>query len=115
MAIYRVLRRLDRGRGRIIEPGTLTRLEWLRDRPEDVLRLLNVGAVAEVSPPPLAVLDGWQERSKRLAEWDIHDAVQLMEANAELLADQVGVRPRTIRKWQQQAEECLLAERSPRD
>jgi hypothetical protein len=111
MALYRVLKRLGRGKGKIIEPGTLSRLEWLGERPDDIQRLIAVGAVAEVAPPPLAVLPGWELRSEKLVQCDVIHVVHLLEANAELLAEKVGVQPRTIHKWQREAEECLLAPR----
>ena len=77
--MYRVLHRLDVGKGRILWPGSHSRLEWLDE--VGLARLETKGAISRVHAPPLEVLPGWADRALVLANIGIADAEQFLEAN----------------------------------
>ena len=105
---YRVHNKLDRGKGRVIHPGSLTRLVWLK--PDDRQRLVHCGAVTEVAPPPLRILPGWKVRSEKLRTHEITTAIQFLEADNALLQDILNVkREATIKSWKEGLELQLVA------
>jgi len=105
MAVYRVLRSLDRG-SRIIEPGQIIQIDWLS--PENVGRLETVGAVAQVHGPPLVELPGWQLRSERLAGAGITTAVEFLEADSAEVEGRIEAQPGMVDKWKQDVQKWLL-------
>ncbi len=105
---YRVQRKLDRGKGRIVPVGSTTRLAWLT--PDDQQRLVHCGAVTEVAPPPLRILPGWKRRSELLRTHGIQSAIQFLEADNALLQDILNVkREATIESWKKDLELQLVA------
>jgi hypothetical protein len=104
--LYRVLRKLDAGKRGYLEPGSTTRLNWLQ--PDQVTYLVELEAVSEVSPPPLAILPGWHLRGRKLSGVGITDAAQLLEADPQVLAPQLQIRPETILAWQDECRRLLL-------
>ena len=108
MALYRVHNPLDRGKGRTIHTGSLTRLAWLT--PENQQRLADCGAVSMVSPPPLAILPGWKIRAEKLTPHGINDVVEFLEADNAKLQDILDVRKEmTIGTWKYDLEQQLIA------
>jgi hypothetical protein len=98
--MYRVLHRLNVGKGRILHPGSFNRLEWLNER--GVERLTAKGAISRVNPPPLAVLPGWSRRAEKITEvagGEITNAEQFLEADDEKLAEWMKVKPAVIKRW----------------
>ncbi|MDZ4768356.1 MAG: hypothetical protein SGJ24_04445 [Chloroflexota bacterium] len=81
-----------------IATGTLTRLEWLA--PTDIAKLVAVGAAARVVTVPLAVLPGWEKRAMWLSDAPIADGEQLIEADADSVAELIPVSAGEIRAWQ---------------
>ena len=110
MPIYRVLRTLSR-KEKMIDAGTLTRLEWLNE--DGVSRLLAVGAVARIQGPPLSVLPGWKRRSEKLGLLGVASAESFLEAEPGPLAEQLEVKPETITRWQQEVMAWLLPPEMP--
>lgn len=108
MAFWRVLSPLDRGKGRIVHPGSTSRLAWLSE--EDQKRLEHFGAVSMVAPPPLRILPGWVTRAERLEKHGIVDVVQFLEADNALLQDiLVRKREETIIAYKTELEKSLTA------
>jgi hypothetical protein len=108
MAFYRVQNVLDRGKGRQVHPGTLTRLAWLSD--ENRQRLVDCGAVTVASPPPLRILPGWKVRAGKLRKHGIITAVHFLEADNEKLNDILKpAREAVIDKWKEELEKQLSA------
>lgn len=108
MAFYRVHTPLNRGKGRTIHPGSLTRLEWLTE--ENQQRLVNCGAVTVASPPPLRILPGWKTRAEKLRTHGIVTAVHFLEADNALIREILAVkREATIEKWKTELEKQLRA------
>jgi hypothetical protein len=111
--LYRVLRALDAGSKRGIiqaadEHGrqVITDLEWLNRKQRKAL--VNCGAVAPVAPPPLNVLPGWRLRAGKLVKFGIETAVDLLETDAEWLANCLGYRASTVKRWQREVREYLV-------
>ncbi|RPI52771.1 MAG: hypothetical protein EHM56_08010 [Chloroflexi bacterium] len=92
MAIYRALKDLDAGktlirRGQVFMSGTL---------PGAVVdRLAELGKIAPVSTPPLAVLPGWKARAGKIAP-EIETAGDFLEADSARLAKVLKVSPDRI-------------------
>lgn len=109
--LYRVHKRLYVGKGRFLEPGSATRLQWLR--PPQIARLGERGAVSEMMPPPLEALPGWGRRAARLAEVGVTDAAQFLDADGEELAQALGVKASTVGRWQAEVMNWLIVDVPP--
>lgn len=105
MTMYRIINNLTY-KGDVIPGGSIQALV-LDD--EKIDKLIEVGAIAPVEPPPLAILPGWDARSKRLAPWHIITVSDLLEADVAELARDVRLKPATIREWQKSVVEYLTA------
>ena len=106
--MWRVHRKLDVGKGKVIHPGSLSTLHWL-DR-KGLARLEMRGSISKVSAPPLGILPGWVLRSKKLLKADIEFADQLIEGNAAEIAEKTGVQERTVEKWKDEVIAWLTAD-----
>jgi len=104
--LYRVLGRLNRGKNKIIESGSLTRLQWLEEK--DVETLIAVGAVAEVASPPLTALPGWKLRANKLFPLQITDAIQFLDSDSGELAVKLETDQRAIDRWKAEVRQWLL-------
>jgi len=109
MAMYRVHRRLSAGKGKILYPGTLSRLEWLDET--GLARLTIKGSISRVHAPPLVVLSGWRNaRAGKIREvMGINDAEQLLEAQDAEIAEKMGVQPATVARWKGEVLDALMA------
>lgn len=108
MPMYRVLRKLDIGKGRILHPGTFSRLEWLEQAGLDRLKMR--GAISEVRPPPLEALPGWGRRAKKVHEVaGVENAEQFLGVDELALAEQMGVQIETIQRWKTEVQGWLTA------
>ena len=106
MIIYRILRALDAGgRGRLYPPGP-TALEWLNEEQKE--KLVEVGAVSELRPPPLEELPGWKTRAKMLKKAGIDGVEGFMLADEAELAKALKKRRPTIAKWKADIARLLL-------
>lgn len=106
--LYRVLKTLSLGEGKVLRVGEFTRLEWLTEG--QAARLMAVGAVSEVAPPPLAEIPGWQARSERLQAIGIKDAAEFLEADPHRIAETMKVKAATIVRWQAEVKKWLIVE-----
>lgn len=97
MAMWRVLKPLSKGFHKVLPAGTISALEWLDD--DGLERLEEVGAITRLTAPPLAKLDGWTLRSKRLRKAGIHSAEHFLELSDKEIADKIEADPRTVAKW----------------
>ena len=107
MALYRVLKPLAKGKNTIYA-GTFTRLEWLADGNRELLA--RVGAVAEVSTPPLAVIPGWKTRAGKLEEVGITDVVQFIEADTGAICQALDRQPKTVEKYRTELLRWMTAD-----
>ena len=118
MAIYRAINDLACGnktgaRDGVLYAGSITRLEWLR--PEQIGRLLAIGAVSRAATPPLMVLPGWKLRAGKLQQIGIVTVEDLLEADVAQVMEHMEVkRAETIEKWQAQATQEILVSAKPR-
>jgi hypothetical protein len=99
--LYRALVDLD-----ICKAGALSPLSKLA--PANIDRLIRAGCIAPLSAPPLAVVDGWQARARRLEKQGVIDAMQLLEADPAALARRLHVKAATIAEWQSEIEAWLM-------
>lgn len=107
MALYRTLRSLNH-HGKRIERDRVLILTW---PPETIDKLIEVGSLARVSPPPLTELPGWKTRAGKLVSHDILDAGQFLEAEEAKLARALRNRPETIRRLKAEVIRWLQPER----
>jgi len=105
MTVYRILKNLDAGGLGIIQKGEFRTLYWAGEG--NITKLKQVGAVAEIHPPPLAILPGWQLRAEKFSKIDVLDAGQFLETNVSALAKAVNVRLKTIDKWKEEIKAFL--------
>ena len=103
MALYRTLRSLNHDGTRVLRDQVLT-LTWPQ---ETIDKLIEVGVLAHVSPPPLTELPGWGARAKKLTAQDITDADQFLEADDSSLAKALRVKPVTVKRLKQEVTRWL--------
>jgi hypothetical protein len=107
MAYYRILRDLSKG-NKIVKTGQITSLAGLPQATVD--KLEKVGAIAEVSPPPLSELPGWQTRAVKLADTGIITATQFLELkDYEIVKKLFRVKDETVEAWKKQITDIWLA------
>lgn len=100
--MYRLLTALSMPGGAIWPEGKVDRLAMLSARVRGLLE--DAGCIACMATPPLAVLDGWVMRARRLkARAGIETVESLVEADADAVSAQMGVQPETIVRWQKEA------------
>lgn len=97
MTLYRARVAISLGE-RVLTAGSLVMPGVLSARATD--RLIRRGVLAQVQTPPLAVLPGWQHRSKRLLALGIVDAEQALLADVDEVARHCGVSPGLVVRWQ---------------
>jgi hypothetical protein len=109
--MYRVLGTLHAGKGRLLAAGSFSDLAWLNEEQQE--RLLELGKVSVVKPPPLAILPGWKRRAERFAASGIVTIVDFLEADEKELVEQLAKTGRpykeaTIRRWKRDAKDWLI-------
>jgi hypothetical protein len=101
--LYRVLKRLDRGHGRHIEKGTISDLADLK--PESIAAHLKYRQIAPVQAPPLRALPGaWKDRAVAVLGAGIVRVDEFMEADDDQLAELLGVKGATIKRYKRELE-----------
>lgn len=99
MTTYRILQRLSI-KGGFVEPDTLTALHLTAEQAQT---LIDVGAIAPIHAPPLAVLPGWSDRAEDLAEQGIITVTDLLDADTNALIDSLVQNRATLEAWKQEA------------
>lgn len=108
MPMYRVLRDLSGKNGeRIAQLGQLSSLPSVK--PGSISVLLQVGAIAEVQPPPLSILPGWATRAKRLEALGIITVNDFVDAETDTLRRMFRASALTIEGWKEEAKNWLAA------
>lgn len=88
--LYRILEDLwNLSTNRRIPMGSLDSLKDASKK--DIQKLLDLGRISEVKPPPLKVLPGWETRAAKLEEVGITDVSQLVTADLEQVAEELDV------------------------
>jgi len=108
--MYRILSALGKG-SRVLAAGSFSDLAWLSEKQRD--RLMELGKIGTVRPPPLAILPGWKRRAERFAVQGIITVVDFLEANTKELVEQSAKTGRpykesTIERWKKDAKEWLI-------
>lgn len=102
--MYRVLRALGVGDQRI-DRGTLSDLKEMSG--SVINSLIDLGLIAKVAAPPLAVLPNWQSRAKKLEAIGIENADQFLEADDHVLAGALKVSILRIDVFKQEIRQYL--------
>jgi hypothetical protein len=102
MTWYRALKRLTTGHaaGALVNAATLEEYA--------IAPLLARGAIAEVAFPPLAVLSGWSSRAVTLAAVGLADVGALLDADAQAVADALGLDAVEVAAWQAEAADAMV-------
>lgn len=103
MAMYRLLRNLAFGE-RIVRRGSIKKLGIPED---DIAILLERGAIAPVSSPPIEEIPMWEGRAVELEEIGIVFVEHLLEANEAEVAEHMGTTKETIQKWKEELARWL--------
>jgi hypothetical protein len=102
---YRVLRPLSTGH----RPDDI--VSGARFKPGILKVLLEKEALAEVRPPPLSELPGWETRAEKLKEIGIVTVRDLLEADDDEVRRLFNRRrTSTVAKWKTEAEKWLRVE-----
>jgi len=102
--IYRVLADLNY-KGQLHKKGELVDMDLPINAQH---KLLNADVIAQVSGPPLSIVDGWEARARRLEKLDIVSAEQFLTADVEQIARALHVRAQTVADWRAQIEQLLI-------
>jgi hypothetical protein len=103
MSLYRVLRPLSTGHGpgELVDGGQFKALG----------ALVGAGALAEVKPPPLAELPGWEARAEKLAAAGVVTVLDFLDADDELLREALGNKTaRGINGWREELRSWLVVD-----
>ena len=106
--LYRALKILDRGKGKLIPQDSFTSLAWLTEK--QIALLLERRIVSRIAAPPLAVLPRWKERAGRVNRLGIFSVIEFLEANDEMLTETLGEKPDIITRWKAEAEAWLTVD-----
>lgn len=71
--------------------------------------LFDAGAIAEIQPPPLAVLPHWKVRAAKLALAGIVTVDQFLAAEDGQVAEHMGCAPTLVARWKQEVKQALMA------
>jgi hypothetical protein len=105
--LYRVLRDLQKG-SKIIYTGSISNLDGIP--PASIEKLIDNGAISEVSPPPLRELPGWTTRAAKIETLGIITATQFLEAtDYEPIKKLFRVKDETIEIWKKQIVDVWLS------
>jgi hypothetical protein len=107
MTVYRTTRQLRSRSHGSIQAGERTRLDWLRH--DEVQILLDRGIVRVEECPRLSELAGWRTRAKRLTALDVHTVEEFLDADPVWLANELHVKPETVRRWNRELETWFTA------
>ena len=106
MKLYRALKPLDRGKGKVIGRGQVTTLHWLND--EQIALLEHRGAVNEISAPPLSKMPLPKSALAKMKRAKMEDVGDLLMGNPAELARALKVRPATAAKWRDEVARLLM-------
>jgi hypothetical protein len=106
MPLYRLLQNLAFP-DRTLPRGSLSRL--LGSKPDVIGKLTLKGGIAEVAPPPLAILPGWKLRSAKLAKIGIITAVDFLESADDGILKTMRIGPDVLAKWRTEVEGWLIS------
>jgi len=88
--IYRILEDLwNLSTNRRIPMGALDQMKDASQK--DIQKMIDLGRISEVKPPPLSILPGWTSRAAKLAEVGIKDVSQLASADIGQVAEELDV------------------------
>ena len=112
MALYRALSNLNIGKDKVIHKGVVFPEE--RMRPQVLQRLVKLGRVSRCNTPPMEVLPGWDERSKKLYELGIVTVEEFFKVENQDLAEILGVKAEKIGFLKEEALDWLKAPQKSR-
>jgi hypothetical protein len=104
MALYRVLRAMEKGnitykRGDIVSAETFDEAA--------IAKLEFVGALSKISSPPIAEIQGWEGRAKKLEGMGITTIEHMLESDVSDVASKMRVNRATVHRWRDELEAQL--------
>ena len=108
--MYRLINALLLGNNSTLPAGIIADLEGeYKIKPKVIDVLIERGAIARVSTPPLEVLPGWAYRARRLSSKGIETVEDLLRSDTATLAEVLGVKPETVETYKTEARESLFS------
>lgn len=102
MKLYRAIERITFADGRrTLEMGEVSSLKAVTEKGIQVL--LDKGAIAPVSSPPLKILPGWEQKAEALTSLEIENVEDFLTADLEHVAKELDV---SLEGLEQAAEEA---------
>jgi hypothetical protein len=108
MPLYRTLERLSGDDGTVYEMDIVSPLKGIK--PKVIAVLLEKKRIAVVQAPPLRVLPGWEERAAVLEPLGIEDVSQLVTADLDKVAEELGTEVEHLREAALDAQRWLEVE-----
>ena len=104
MALYRVLRTLNKGNSTIHAGDFITSAEY---PPASLEKLEEVGAIGLLHAPPLAELPDF-DAAEQLATIGITQADQLLESPIDEITTRLNIDVSTVRQWRADVSNWLI-------
>lgn len=105
---YRALKPLDAGGHGLIARGRATALDWLNG--EQIARLIEVGAVSEISAPPLSEMPLPKAALAKMRRFKVEDAIWMLMATDAEIAKALRTKKATAREWKDEVARLLSVE-----
>ncbi len=104
--LYLVLQDLGPFRdGTVLPEYTTSELKRVSESAKEIL--LNKGAIAEISTPPLEILPGWEEKAEVFKEVGIETIGDLVTADVEEVAQELHVPAEGIQEAADEARDWM--------
>jgi len=109
MPLYRTLERLSGDDGTVYEMGIVSPLGGITSKA--LAALLAKHRIVVVDSPPLRVLPGWKDKAAVLEPLGIEDVSQLVTADLDKVAEELGTTVENLREAAQEAQSWLTIEK----
>lgn len=103
--LYRIVETTKMDNGQRFVMGSVSTLKGVSSG--TIRALIKRQRIAEVQPPPLKILPGWEERAKLLEPLGIVDVGHLVTADIEQVAKKLGVSVKGLQRAVEEARQWV--------
>ena len=103
--LYRVIETVTMDKGPRFVMGSISTLKGVSSG--TIRALIKKQRIAEVQPPPLKILPGWEEKAKLLEPLGILDVGQLVAADTKQVAKKLGVSVQGLQRAVEEARQWV--------